>query len=138
MGVQWTYNWRHQRSVLAALELMTVGALEVAGAAPVVALWGETEVINSQALEIQLFMYETDVNSWVVVPGPSRNQSAGGGGRESGPRGGGGARRGRGGAGAGAGRGKKPTPTAEQLDAELDAYVKEINWNLHFTKKIQW
>ncbi|KOB77078.1 Uncharacterized protein OBRU01_04262 [Operophtera brumata] len=55
--------------------------------------------------------------------GSSRNQS-GGGGRDSGPRGGG-ARRGRG--GAGAGRGKKPTPTAEQLDAELDAYVKEIN-----------
>lgn len=26
----------------------------------------------------------------------------------------------------GAGRGKRPVPTAEQLDAELDAYVKEI------------
>ncbi|CAH2980807.1 unnamed protein product [Chilo suppressalis] len=46
---------------------------------------------------------------------PNRNQSGGGGGR-------GGSRRGRG----GAGRGKRPALTAEQLDAELDAYVKEI------------
>lgn len=58
-----------------------------------------------------------------MVPGTIRNQS--GGGRDAGPRGGG-ARRGRGG-GRGGGRDKKPTPTAEQLDAELDAYVKEIN-----------
>ncbi|CAH0751516.1 unnamed protein product [Diatraea saccharalis] len=49
---------------------------------------------------------------------PIRNQSGGSGG--GGGRGG--ARRGRG----GAGRGKRPVPTAEQLDAELDAYVKEI------------
>nr|ADM33940.1 ALY [Bombyx mori] len=46
--------------------------------------------------------------------GGIRNQS------NSGARGGN--RRGRG----GAGRGKRPVPTAEQLDAELDAYVKEI------------
>ncbi|XP_053609691.1 THO complex subunit 4 [Plodia interpunctella] len=52
--------------------------------------------------------------------GPTnRNQNSGGGGR-----GAGGARRGRG--AGGAGRGRKPVPTAEQLDAELDAYVKEI------------
>ncbi|KAL4709991.1 hypothetical protein ACJJTC_015969 [Scirpophaga incertulas] len=44
---------------------------------------------------------------------PIRNQGG------SGARGS--ARRGR-----GAGRGKRPVPTAEQLDAELDAYVKEI------------
>ena len=52
--------------------------------------------------------------------GPNRNQNAsssGGGMR-------GGVRRGRG--GASAGRGRRPVPTAEQLDAELDAYVKEI------------
>ncbi|KAM3965265.1 RNA and export factor binding protein 1 [Aphomia sociella] len=48
--------------------------------------------------------------------GNRSNQSGGGGGR------GGGARRGRG----GASRGRRPVPTAEQLDAELDAYVKEI------------
>lgn len=47
------------------------------------------------------------------------NRPQGGGGR-----GGGGARRG--GRGSGATRGKRPVPTAEQLDAELDAYVKEI------------
>ncbi|XP_063364352.1 THO complex subunit 4 [Cydia amplana] len=51
------------------------------------------------------------------VGGAGRNQGGGGGA----PRGG--ARRGR---GAGAGRGRRPVPTAEQLDAELDAYVKEI------------
>ncbi|XP_030027295.1 THO complex subunit 4 isoform X2 [Manduca sexta] len=45
----------------------------------------------------------------------NRNQGSGAGGR-------GGGRRGRG----GAGRGRRPVPTAEQLDAELDAYVKEI------------
>ncbi|XP_026761655.1 THO complex subunit 4-A [Galleria mellonella] len=50
--------------------------------------------------------------------GGNRPSQSGG----SGGRGGGGARRGRG----GAGRGKRPVPTAEQLDAELDAYVKEI------------
>ncbi|XP_022837996.1 THO complex subunit 4 [Spodoptera litura] len=49
--------------------------------------------------------------------GPNRNQ--GGGGSRGNAR-----RPGRG--GAGAGRGKRPVPTAEQLDAELDAYVKEI------------
>lgn len=48
-----------------------------------------------------------------------RNQGSGGGSS--------GARRGGGGRGRGGGRGgKRPTPTAEQLDAELDAYVKEI------------
>lgn len=47
---------------------------------------------------------------------PNRNQSSGGGGGR------GGARRGRG----GAGRGKRPAVTAEQLDAELDAYTKEF------------
>lgn len=48
---------------------------------------------------------------------PSRNLGGGGGrGR--------GAGRGRG--SGGAGRGRRPVPTAEQLDAELDAYVKEI------------
>ncbi|XP_026735170.1 THO complex subunit 4 isoform X2 [Trichoplusia ni] len=51
--------------------------------------------------------------------GANRNQGGGGGGSR-----GGNSRRGRG--GAGAGRGKRPVPTAEQLDAELDAYVKEI------------
>ncbi|KAJ8731296.1 hypothetical protein PYW07_004460 [Mythimna separata] len=52
--------------------------------------------------------------------GANRNQ--GGGGSRGNPRRGGGGGRG----GAGAGRGKRPVPTAEQLDAELDAYVKEI------------
>ncbi|XP_013197001.1 THO complex subunit 4 [Amyelois transitella] len=55
--------------------------------------------------------------------GANRNQSSGGGGGRGGVGGRGGARRGR---GAGAGRGRRPVPTAEQLDAELDAYVKEI------------
>lgn len=50
--------------------------------------------------------------------GANRNQ---GGSRGNARRGGGGGR-----GGAGAGRGKRPVPTAEQLDAELDAYVKEI------------
>ncbi|XP_045773260.1 THO complex subunit 4-B isoform X2 [Maniola jurtina] len=49
--------------------------------------------------------------------GGNRPQAAAGGGR------GGGARRGGRG---GAPRGRRPVPTAEQLDAELDAYVKEI------------
>ncbi|XP_034832395.1 THO complex subunit 4 isoform X2 [Maniola hyperantus] len=58
-----------------------------------------------------------------------RNSSRGGGGNRpqamtGGGRGGGGARRG--GRGGGAPRGRRPVPTAEQLDAELDAYVKEI------------
>lgn len=43
-----------------------------------------------------------------------------------GGRGGGGAGAGRRGRGGGAARGKRPVPTAEELDAELDAYVKEI------------
>ncbi|XP_041979654.1 THO complex subunit 4 [Aricia agestis] len=49
---------------------------------------------------------------------PVRNQN-------SGRVGGGGRRGGRGGGGGGRG-GRRPVPTAEQLDAELDAYVKEI------------
>lgn len=52
--------------------------------------------------------------------------TGGGGNRPQAPAGGGrgGARRGgRGGAGRG---GRRPVPTVEQLDAELDAYVKEI------------
>uniref|UniRef100_A0A2A4IVF5 RRM domain-containing protein n=1 Tax=Heliothis virescens TaxID=7102 RepID=A0A2A4IVF5_HELVI len=49
--------------------------------------------------------------------GATRNQG-GGGSRGNTRRGGRGA--------AGPGRGKRPVPTAEQLDAELDAYVKEI------------
>lgn len=53
--------------------------------------------------------------------GNVRSPGAGGG-----PRGA--PRRGRGAAAAGAKRGKRPVPTAEQLDAELDAYVKEIKW----------
>lgn len=56
---------------------------------------------------------------WFI--GNVRNQSTGGG-----PRGA--PRRGRGAAAASAKRGKRPVPTAEQLDAELDAYVKEIKW----------
>lgn len=51
--------------------------------------------------------------------GNVRSPGAGGG-----PRGG--PRRGRGGVASSAKRGKRPVPTAEQLDAELDAYVKEI------------
>uniref|UniRef100_S4PXR6 ALY n=3 Tax=Pararge aegeria TaxID=116150 RepID=S4PXR6_9NEOP len=59
-----------------------------------------------------------------------RNSSRGGGGNRpqiaavsgGGGRGGGARRGGRG----GAARGRRPVPTAEQLDAELDAYVKEI------------
>lgn len=57
--------------------------------------------------------------------GAGRNQGGGGGGGGR-PRGAGGRRGGRGGAGAAGPRGKRPVPTAEELDAELDAYVKEI------------
>lgn len=39
---------------------------------------------------------------------------------------GGGGRRGGGGGGRGGGRQRAPVPTAEQLDAELDAYVQKI------------
>ncbi|CAH2096120.1 unnamed protein product [Euphydryas editha] len=52
-----------------------------------------------------------------------RNSNRGGGNRAQGGGGRGGGRRGGRG---GATRGKRPVPTAEQLDAELDAYVKEI------------
>lgn len=55
--------------------------------------------------------------------GPARrNTNRGGGNRNIGGRGRDNIRRGS----RGAGRGKRPIPTAEQLDAELDAYVKEI------------
>lgn len=53
--------------------------------------------------------------------GNARSQGAGGA-----PRGA--PRRGRGAAAASTKRYKRPVPTAEQLDAELDAYVKEIKW----------
>lgn len=56
---------------------------------------------------------------YFTFQGNVRSQGAGGG-----PRGA--PRRGRGAAATGAKRGKRPVPTAEQLDAELDAYVKEI------------
>jgi len=57
--------------------------------------------------------------------GGSRGRSSGGRGGRGTPRGGGGGR-GRGGAAGGRG-GKTKVPTAEELDAELDAYVNQVN-----------
>ncbi|XP_049873240.1 THO complex subunit 4 [Pectinophora gossypiella] len=58
--------------------------------------------------------------------GPIRRNSNRGGARPQAGGGGRGVRRGGRGAGGGRGGGRRPVPTAEQLDAELDAYVKEI------------
>lgn len=72
-------------------------------------------------------------NSKKNILGGANNRNLGSGQR-------GGARRG-GRVGGGPSRGKKPVPTAEQLDAELDAYVKEIKWHqislsITFKKKL--
>ncbi|XP_045483998.1 THO complex subunit 4 isoform X2 [Pieris rapae] len=89
--------------------------------------------LDGRAMNIQLATSE--ISTFRAEP---RSRSLGGGGpirRMSDKRGvnvrnsngrGSGRRGGRGGRGIGGPRGKKPVPTAEQLDAELDAYVKEI------------
>ncbi|CAH4028484.1 THO complex subunit 4-A [Pieris brassicae] len=90
--------------------------------------------LDGRAMNIQLATSE--ISTFRAEP---RSRSAGGGGpirRLSDKRGvnvrnltgrGSGRRGGRGGRDGGGGqRGRKPVPTAEQLDAELDAYVKEI------------
>ncbi|CAH0715477.1 unnamed protein product, partial [Brenthis ino] len=83
--------------------------------------------MNIQLATSEISTFRNEERSRPVGGGPvRRNSNRGGGNRPQGGsgRGGGGARRG--GRGNGATRGKRPVPTAEQLDAELDAYVKEI------------
>ncbi|XP_072949321.1 THO complex subunit 4 isoform X2 [Epargyreus clarus] len=95
-----------------------------------VPLDGRAMNIQLATSEINTFRNEERIRPAGGAGGQVRRsvgRGAGGGSRpQTVSRGGRGARRGRGGAGAGAGRGKRPVPTAEQLDAELDAYVKEI------------
>ncbi|XP_047533470.1 THO complex subunit 4 isoform X1 [Vanessa atalanta] len=89
--------------------------------------------LDGRAMNIQLATSE--INTFrneertrpTIGGGPiRRNLNRGGGNRpQSGSAGGRGGGR-RGGRGGGAPRGRRPVPTAEQLDAELDAYVKEI------------
>ncbi|XP_023938565.1 THO complex subunit 4 isoform X2 [Bicyclus anynana] len=82
--------------------------------------------MNIQLATSEISTFRSEERSRPVGGRPvRRNSSRGGGTRPQVAAGGGrgGARRGGRG---GAGRGRRPVPTAEQLDAELDAYVKEI------------
>ncbi|KPJ08513.1 THO complex subunit 4-A [Papilio machaon] len=88
--------------------------------------------MNIQLATSEITTFRTEERNRPVGGGgggpPRRNINRGGGANRSPGSQRGGARRGGrgGGAGGGAPRGKKPVPTVEQLDAELDAYVKEI------------
>ncbi|KPI95583.1 THO complex subunit 4-A [Papilio xuthus] len=88
--------------------------------------------MNIQLATSEITTFRTEERNRPVGGGgggaPRRNINRGGGANRSPGSQRGGARRGGrgGGGGGGAPRGKKPVPTVEQLDAELDAYVKEI------------
>ncbi|CAK1580347.1 unnamed protein product [Parnassius mnemosyne] len=91
-----------------------------------VPLDGRAMNIQLATSEISTFRNE-DRSRLAGGGGPRRNINRGGGGNRN--QGNSQRQRGsgkRGGRGGGPARGKKPVPTAEQLDAELDAYVKEI------------
>lgn len=80
----------------------------------------------SFTIDIHIFSVKIAIIAFTLGCIDKKKITGGGGNRPQAPAGGGrgGARRGgRGGAGRG---GRRPVPTVEQLDAELDAYVKEI------------